>query len=356
MPNSFDAEIGNDAIKEIVYIAFVSANHVGVVKKIERQCASWLKSDANVKNVKIVYDCSREYSLFRIVYRYWVLLKYFIISRNRSNVVVYLRQTQCLPLMGFMSRFAYFVYEVNADSKFENNSLQMIKRILRIFLTDNFIKNAKIVFYVSRELQDRMHTGSGKSYVFPNSLRTLPIKKELPRSYNVVFVGTDEYAWQGTDILFEMAKLMPEYIFNLVGHFNRHYNLANIIYHGVLTGSAYDGLMRNMDYGVGTLAFYRSGLTEGSTLKVRDYIAYNLPIIAGYIDSDFKDTSFYLKLSVCGLFVDIDEVRTFLNSWRNNSLEGLVPSSICFEQREMDRCKIMLDNEWKINQCVSQDL
>ncbi|MNP61531.1 hypothetical protein D3C76_1567280 [compost metagenome] len=40
---------------------------------------------------------------------------------------------------------------------------------------------------------------------------------------------------------------------------------------------------------IGPLALYRRGMKEASPLKVREYLAYGLPVINGYVDTDFKE-------------------------------------------------------------------
>lgn len=66
-----------------------------------------------------------------------------------------------------------------------------------------------------------------------------------------------------------------------------------IIFTGMLTGKDLDNIFNNKHIGVGSLALYRKGLNEASSLKTREYIARGLPVIDAGLDPDFDRNSPY---------------------------------------------------------------
>ena len=253
--------------EKIIYLAFTSPKHLGVRKKILTQTEIW---ETTGINVQIVYDKYDAGNFIKLLNRYRILILYFVLRKDKQ-ARIYLRQTACLPFFSLITRFRAFSYEVNADISKEVATLTLLKRIFLTIFRDKLIDNASKVFFVSDEISKRYIRSGQKAYVFPNSLPSFPITKILPRSNKIVFVGSDQYAWQGVDILFSLIKKMPDFEFHIVGDICG-LESNNVIFHGTMSGNEYESLMAEMDYSIGTLAFYRSGLTEGSPLNVRDYV------------------------------------------------------------------------------------
>jgi glycosyltransferase involved in cell wall biosynthesis len=63
----------------------------------------------------------------------------------------------------------------------------------------------------------------------------------------------------------------------------------NIVFHGFLAGDEHHQILCKADVGIGTLALHRNQMEEGSPLKVREYLAYGLPVVIAYQDTDLKD-------------------------------------------------------------------
>jgi hypothetical protein len=324
---------------EIIYISFTCPSHIGVRKKNEAQVDAWRVAGFDVH---IVYDNCKYGSLFKFLNRYWLLIVYFVFHKN-PNASIYLRQTACFPLMSFLSRFRSFSYEVNADLNQEANSLPFFKRMAFIFLKDRFVMRAKKLFFVSQEIAKRYQKSEGKSYVFSNCVHSLEEETILPRGNKVVFVGSDQYAWQGVDYLYHLTKLMPEYEFHLLGGISDP-KLSNVISHGVVQGDEYRKLLKQMDFAIGTLAFFRSGLNEGSPLKVRDYIRFDLPCVVSYIDTDFNDQLFVLKINVNNLSEEVSEIRRFFESWRFESILQYVDENNLCHVREAKRARLIVQD------------
>lgn len=129
-------------------------------------------------------------------------------------------------------------------------------------------------------------------------------ENERPRA---VFLGSARMGWHGVDKIIELARLLPHVDFDLIGPEPRDVPEApNIDVHGHLSPGAYHPLLARADIGIGTLALHRAGLQEGSPLKTREYLAYGLPIVIGYRDTDFLDEAPWF---VCELPNDEANVR-----------------------------------------------
>lgn len=301
--------------KNIVYIAFVSVGHVGVVKKIENQVLIWRSLGYKVT---VVYDDMTKSIFRKYAARYLTLFSYFVLNRQ-SGEKIYLRQTPELPLYAFMLRRRSFSFEVNADVKAESKNYSFVKRVIAFLFPQKMHNIATSTFYVSAELANRLHKSEGAAYIFPNSLHASPIERMLPRKVNVVFVGTPQYPWQGFDLFIAIVRKMPRYMFHVIGTESGPVS-NNLQYHGALIGHEYHRMMGNMDFAIGTLAFHRAGIVEGSPLKVRDYLAFNLPFVIGYDDSDFSNSEFCLRINTDTLSEEIARIEHFFDSWRERSI------------------------------------
>ena len=313
----------------IAYIAFIDARHVGVQKKIANQTMIWQQSNAQVVTY---FDTNRFGAIGKLFGRYFTLLVVCVIKRRQFDII-YLRQTQVLPGFKTLLNRSNYVLEVNADPTVENSSLTRMKRWMRSFLSNDLHVKASATFFVSNELKNRYLTEcQGQCFVFPNALEHPPKIRKLPRGKNVVFVGTGAFPWLGIDIALQLASALPDFNFHIVGDIVIEKLPPNVSCKGVLTGSVFNDFLLEMDFGLSTLAFSRSGLTEGSALKTRSYISANLPIISGYVDSDFNDEPFYFNLQGLGI-KEITRLRHFLLRWKHEPIE-VRDEGVLFSNRE----------------------
>lgn len=321
-------------LTKIIYIAFVSKTSVGVINKIRSQVEIWTNQNVSVEPIT---DCKFENIIIKILYRYFIILKYFLFAFNAESFL-YVRQTITLPFWKNFTKRRHFTYEVNADIKQESYLHGWFYRLL-FGRSDSLLDNANKILFVSIELSKR-YEGKGEVWIFPNSLSNILYNSSLPRNNNIVFVGSN-YSWQGLDHLLILASHLHEYVFHFIGEIDFP-DLQNVVKHGRLVGDKYIETMKTMSYAIGTLAFDRSGLTEGSPLKVRDYVSFDLPTIVGYLDSDFSNFDFLFNLNTNAIEENIKEVRLFLNDWRNRTLRDYDLTNFQFAHREITRCKSIL--------------
>ncbi|MBM6994656.1 glycosyltransferase [Paenibacillus sp. DXFW5] len=118
-----------------------------------------------------------------------------------------------------------------------------------------------------------------------------------------VFISSPGQAWQGLDEIARLAAAKPDWWFDIIGPERTELETAklqapaNMVFHGQLTRDRYQTLLDRADLAIGTLALYRKGMEEASPLKVREYLANGLPVIAAYRETDFPEpVPFFLQL------------------------------------------------------------
>ncbi|MFB5944273.1 hypothetical protein [Albibacterium profundi] len=138
---------------------------------------------------------------------------------------------------------------------------------------------------------------------------------------NLIFVGSPGLLWHGVDHYYQMARLLPDFNFHLVGpKLDESYpQLKNFFEYGFLKKEALNDLYLRMDIGVGTLALYRKNMNVACSLKTREYLAAGLPVIIAHRDDDLSGRPFVLEIdnnkeSVKRFILEIEE---FINDWKD---------------------------------------
>ncbi len=127
---------------------------------------------------------------------------------------------------------------------------------------------------------------------------TPPPASERPRG---VFLGTPGQPWQGIDKLRLLATLLPEFDFDVVGPAPAELGgpaPPNLRMHGFLTRERYEAIVTTADFGIGSLAQYRKRQNELAPLKVREYLAYGLPVLIAHKDPDLTNEPHWFVLEL----------------------------------------------------------
>lgn len=90
-----------------------------------------------------------------------------------------------------------------------------------------------------------------------------------------------------------------------------------VIFHGKQFGEELDKLFEQADFGIGSLARHRSGITNIKTLKNREYAARGIPFIYSEVDSDFEEKKYIIKAPADESPIDI---KTLINFHQMNIL------------------------------------
>jgi hypothetical protein len=108
----------------------------------------------------------------------------------------------------------------------------------------------------------------------------------------LVFIGTPGFSWHGVDKLVVLARRFPDLQVDIVGYdqLDEYEPLPpNLTLHGYLSVDRYRKVMAGCDAALSTLALYRKGMEEACPLKTRECLAYGLPMVLPYVDTDLKD-------------------------------------------------------------------
>src|SRR5690606_17477311 len=134
--------------------------------------------------------------------------------------------------------------------------------------------------------------------------------------------GSPGIPWHGMDKVEQLAELLPEIDFHIVGVKKEGVTLNNLYYHGYLNGQNVELLYKQMDIGLGTLALHRKGMNEACPLKCREYAAHGLPLIIGYKDLDFSGQPFVLEISnrEDNIKEGLTEIKQFIADWHGKRI------------------------------------
>jgi len=250
--------------------------------------------------------------------------------RTLKPDIVYVRQMPFYPLLWPVYRNFPVVTEVNT------NDLGQYRRMFHGLqrgkywyhrLTRNFFLESSAGFvFVSREIASLAHYQRyNKPFeVIGNGIH-LSQYTPVPAPNNpyprLVFLGSPGQVWHGVDKLLRLARLFPQWQFDIIGP--RREDFTNIPqnahFHGFLPSQAYQALIAQADVAIGSLALHRVGIHEASPLKVREYLAWGLPVIGAYQDTDFPEGApFFLQLpnTEHNIVPHQEQIAAFVAQWK----------------------------------------
>jgi glycosyltransferase involved in cell wall biosynthesis len=190
------------------------------------------------------------------------------------------------------------VLEVQSKLQAEVFSRSLVLGILSILLDAFYLKKIDKFVFVSTELSQ---TKRFKKYLHPGNFTVISNGIALERitildfsakanEFELIFLGQDGQPWHGIEQIIELARDLPEFKFHIVG-VSRPVNveLQNLLFYGHLTEVEYLPIARKCCVAIGTLNLKAKKMKEGSSLKLREYLALGLPVVIRYSDSDFME-------------------------------------------------------------------
>lgn len=291
---------------------------IGVFEKILKQISLWSSNDVTVA----IFILSRQESIGMwssqvgnmplFLYRYQGRLDRFkklsqlvdaILEWNPD--IVYLRQELYYPPLERLTLNIPVVMEINSDDLAEC-SLGPIHYYWYHRLTRRrLLSKAKGMIFVTDELalMPCFSVYCQSKVVITNGIELLRYPSFPAPNHStprLVFIAGSKRHWHGVDKILYLARQFPHWQFDLIGLTADDLDgdlPPNILTHGLLKRSKYEPIMANADVGIGTLALHRIDLNEACVLKVREYLAYGIPTIIGYHDTDFpKPVPYILKI------------------------------------------------------------
>jgi glycosyltransferase involved in cell wall biosynthesis len=270
--------------------------------------------------------------------------------------IIYNRYIGYLPALQKMVRSTPTVLEVNSDllSELLNMDGYGIRYWYHRMTLQRCLKDLCGIVFVSGELSELpQYARSGKpSIVIANGIDldrypALPIaNNSTPR---LVFMGSMA-PWHGIDKIVQLAHQRPNWQFDLIGQLSDETKSQlprNVISHGFLLKSQYEEIFAKVDVAIGSLALHRNKMSEASPLKVREYLAYGIPTIIGYRDTDFPETvPFLLQLpnSNDNIVNSIEAITQFVEKWKGKRVPRKAIAVLDVHVKEIRRleffCKV----------------
>lgn len=331
----------------IAYVIEVNPySNSGIVKKINDQIEFWVQQGHDVKSYilwpklkkgeKNYFVRGRLYSntmLNKLPDNFikTYLTKIFTLPKIDKDLsqfspdVLYIRQNIWYPgLTNVLSKYNT-ILEVNTVDTIEINYYSKFKKMVYNYGRERVLNSSKGVVSVSPDiLKHYVQYKHLLKKVVSNGINLSKIDKvkrdEDLNRINFVFVGSNSMKWHGIDRIIELAKEFDEYFFNIVGYNKNDFKDVpnNMKFYGWVEKEELIKIYSKNHFGLGSFSNYLVGKKIDSTLKVREYLAYGLPVFLGHIDVDFKDSEFVLKITNDnGDFIDKDKIKEFVERNKN---------------------------------------
>jgi glycosyltransferase involved in cell wall biosynthesis len=266
--------------------------------------------------------------------------------------LIYLRAGVYTYPLHRLFTIAPVVLELNTLDLIEYQNRGFLKYALHVLCRNQVYGRAKGFVALSSEIAcSRANQKFGTPIAVISNGINMDKYKPLPAPKNswpcLVYIGTPGNQWQGIDKLIQLAKKCSDYQIELIGVNAKHLNCEipeNVSLHSFMNEQDYLPILARADVAIGTLSLYRKGMHEASPLKVREYLAYGIPVIIAYQDTDFmkENYSFILQLpnSEDNISLNIYEIREFV---LKQTGKRVVPETIKFRihsgYKEKERLK-----------------
>lgn len=245
------------------------------------------------------------------------------IKKYSPNIIYYRYKIWYPFLVRDLLSLASYAVELNTDDINERKLRGPFRYYYNKSTRKILLKNASGFFCVTEEIARKNLNFHKPTYVIGNGY-DLSSVNPLPAPYNkrpqLLFVVGGNDPWHGVDKIIMLAKYIKEFDFHIVGlsrsEFSSYESLTkNIYFHGYLEKDHKVNLYKIADVAIGTLALHRKQMNEASPLKVREYLAYGIPTIIAYNDTDLKDenpTILRLSNKETNILESIDKIRQFV--------------------------------------------
>lgn len=320
-------------IAYIVYWDFSREN--GVLKKIARQIRAWKKKGHEVT----VFAFSAGHGIWPEIDDIRIEAIYARRLRNailKSNILfkkvafwkpdlIYCRFYTYYPgIVKLMSEFPV-VLEINSNVVNEMRlSSAFYLYWYHAFLHKKALMNAAGFAFLTPETAANYSKYKKPIVVIGDSVdlneyhQTPPPCNAVP---HIVFMASGAADWHGLDKILWLSKACKHWHFDLIGVEEstvRSDAGGNVSAHGFLNRAEYENFMTKADIAIGTLALHRIGMNQTAPLKVREYLAYGLPTIVGYQDSDFPipvDYLLELPNTETNVIDNLQSIVKFVEHW-----------------------------------------
>lgn len=264
--------------------------------------------------------------------------------------VIYLRYGMYVFPIHRLASIAPVIEEVTTNDLTQHKRLGHLYSIYNRLTRGIILRRTSALVCLSRELANSpgIATYQKPIKVIGDSVdlaHTQPLKAPNNKRPHLVFIGSPDAPWQGVDKLVVLANLVPELSIHIIGY-NRLDGFSvlpdNLTLHGYLETNQYKKILAQMDVAISSLALHRIGMNESSPLKTRECLAYGLPIILPYVDTDLHnlDCDFIMKIpnTEDNVKTHADLIRDFAYRMRGIRVDReMLVSRIDSAQKELAR-------------------
>jgi hypothetical protein len=306
-------------------IAYISLHWLrtttsGVGKKIVRQITAWRNDGHEVEffmhSVQSVHDSplvSGSAFFFQnsgIIKTEWERIR--AASRLLKAVedykpdIIYLRYGMYVYPIHQIASIAPVVEEINTNDLAQHDDLGKLYSIYNQATRGILLRVVNGLVTMTRELALIPAFADYKkpTRVIANGIdlkSITPFDAPGNKTPRLLFTVTPGYYWHGLDKLITFAADFPDLIVEVAGYDslpNFPKMPVNIKLLGYLKGDTYKEALARADIAIGSLALHRAGIEEACPLKTRECLAYGLPMVLPYTDSDLENThaDFLLKI------------------------------------------------------------
>ncbi|KAB7528667.1 hypothetical protein F8C76_12460 [Flagellimonas olearia] len=217
--------------------------------------------------------------------------------------ILYIRQNIWYPGITPILKRHKSILELNSVDFMEMEFYSSIKKRIYLFGKDRIMKSVSGLVAVSPDILKYYDRYKISSTVVSNGIPLQDFRGKKKQTFSnhcpsFVFVGSNNMKWHGLDKIFELANRKPDWNFNIVGYYQKDFDqirLPNLNFLGWLDKAKLEEVYLKSNFGIGSFSNHLVGKEIDSTLKVREYLAYGLPVILGHHDVDFmesKDVAF----------------------------------------------------------------
>ena len=349
---------------KIAYLFHLNEKNGGVYRKIANQIAAWKASGHNVIAFQVTRTAQTSQEQWHI-YQYNPSIKKLCTRLKAwddaidnilafSPDIVYYRFDMFYPALYRLLRNTPVIAEVNTNDIGEFRLGSKMRMLYNYFTRNLVLNNVAGIVYVAGELALLSHFRKyRKKHIIIGNGINLEECAQLPAPFNLhphlAFMGSPGQMWHGVDKILRIAEKQPLWHFDFIGISREQVganSLQNIICHGYSNKKDYEKVLATADVAIGTMALHRKNMNEGTPLKVREYLAYGLPIIIGYKDTDFPDGApFLLQLPNCenSISEKIGSIREFVEKWKGKRVPRTDIAHLDVQIKETERLNFMRD-------------
>jgi len=306
----------------------------GVGKKIKSQMSIWREQGHEVslfsltpaeipfpEERQFVFDAKTNL-LKRETNRMLGLMRMLDSIREYKPDVIYLRFGLYSFPLHRLFKIAPVVLETNSDDRQE-----YLKRGAFFYWMNRLTRNltfdsASGVIFPSHELVDVLMPKRDKPFRVISNGMDLSHVETLPSTKNkqpvMTMVCSPGMKWHGVDKLMKFAEKMPDVLVNIVGYSQKDLDISvpsNVKLHGFLNREDVRDVLAQTDVALGTLALHRNQMQEASVLKVREALAYGIPVVIAFHDTDLHDVNLETILRIPNTEENVEEnaerIRSF---------------------------------------------